>query len=82
MARPRCQNGTPRVHHGVALLRRNVAAVHREQFFFFFVSEHLVFIHRLFRDPNKGLMGVQIRMKVSKKRTVPRRVRLWADLVS
>ena len=33
----------------------------------------LIFVHRLFRDPNKGLMGVQIRMKLSEKRTVPRR---------
>ena len=34
----------------------------------------LVFVHRLFRDPNKRLMGVQIRMKVSEKRTVPYRL--------
>ena len=32
-----------------------------------------VFVHRLFRDPNKLLMGEQIRMKISEKRTVPRR---------
>ena len=31
----------------------------------------LIFLHRLFRDPTKGLMGVQIRMKLSEKRTVP-----------
>ena len=34
----------------------------------------LVFVHRLFRDPNKGLMRVQIRMKQSEKCTVPRYV--------
>ena len=33
-----------------------------------------VFVHRLFRDPNKELMGVQIEMKLSEKRTVPRRL--------
>ena len=32
-----------------------------------------VFVHRLFKDPNKGLMGVQIEIKLSEKRTVPRR---------
>ena len=31
-----------------------------------------VFIHLLFRDPKKRLMGVQIRMRLSKKRIVPR----------
>ena len=30
--RPRCQNGTPRVRHDVALLRRGVAIVHNEKF--------------------------------------------------
>ena len=34
----------------------------------------LVFVHRLFRDPNKGLMGVQIRMKLSEKHTIPHRL--------
>ena len=34
-ARPRCQNGTPRVRHGVALLLRGVATVHSEQIFGF-----------------------------------------------
>ena len=33
----------------------------------------LVFVHLLVRDPNKGLMGVQIRMKLTEKRIVPRR---------
>ena len=27
----------------------------------------LIFVHRLFRDPNRGLTGVQIRMKLSEK---------------
>ena len=34
----------------------------------------LIFVHRLFRDPNKGLMGVQIRIKLSEKHTIPRRL--------
>ena len=34
----------------------------------------LIFVHRLFRDPNKGLIGVHIRMKLSEKRTVSRRL--------
>ena len=34
----------------------------------------LIFVHRLFRDPNKLLMGVQIRLKLSEKRIVPRRL--------
>ena len=33
-----------------------------------------IFVHQLFRDPNKLLMGVQIRMRLSEKRTVPRRL--------
>ena len=33
-----------------------------------------VFIHRLFRDPKKRLMWVQIRMRLSEKRTVPHRL--------
>ena len=33
-----------------------------------------VFIHRLFRDPKKRLMGVHIRMRLSQKRTVPHRL--------
>ena len=33
-----------------------------------------VFVHRLFRDPNKGLMGVQIGMKLSEKCTVLHRL--------
>ena len=32
------------------------------------------FIHRLFRDPKKRLTKVQIRMRLSEKRTVPRRL--------
>ena len=61
MARLRCQNGTPRVRHDVAFLRHGVATVHSEQILYF-VYEHLIFIHRLFKDPNKGLMGVHIRV--------------------
>ena len=30
-----------------------------------------VFVHRLFTDPNKLLVGVQIRMGLSEKRNVP-----------
>ena len=60
-ARPRCQDGTPRVHHDVAFLRRGIATVHSEQLLDF-VYEHLAFVHRLFRDPNKGFMGVHIRL--------------------
>ena len=74
MARPRCQNGTPRVSHDEALLCRGVATVYNEQFFWIFIFKHLVVVHRLFRDPNKGLMRVQIRMKLSEKCTVPRRL--------
>ena len=33
-----------------------------------------VFIHLLFRNPKKQLMGVQIRMRISEKRTVPHRL--------
>ena len=33
-----------------------------------------IFVHQLFRDPNKLLKGVQIRMKLSEKRTVPHRL--------
>ena len=50
-ARPRCQNGTPRVRHSVAVLihgeglRRGVAIVHRGQNFGF-CFESLVFVHR------------------------------------
>ena len=60
-ARSRCQNGTPRVRHDIAFLCCGVATVHSEQFLDF-IYEHLVFVHRLFRDPNKGLMGVHIRV--------------------
>ena len=49
--RLRCQNGTPRVchgvaklHHSVAVLRRIVATVHSDKFFNF-ISEHFVFVH-------------------------------------
>ena len=45
-ARLRCQNGTPRVYHDIAVLRCGLATVHSENFFFNFVSEHLVFVHR------------------------------------
>ena len=34
-ARLRCQNGTPRVFHGISLLRCGVATVHSEHFFGF-----------------------------------------------
>ena len=50
-------SGTPRR----TFLRCGIATVHSEQFLDF-VYEHLVFIYQLFRDPNKGLMGVHIRV--------------------
>ena len=40
--------------------------------FAYFAPLSPVFIHLLFRDPRKGLMGVQIRMRLNEKRTVPR----------
>ena len=40
--------------------------------FAYFAPLSPVFIHRLFRDPKKRLMGVQIRMRLSEKCTVPR----------
>ena len=43
--RPRCQNGTPRVHRGVVVLCRGVAPIHSNKFFDF-VYEHLVFVYR------------------------------------
>ena len=58
VARPRGKNGTPRVRHVVATLhrgedlRRNIATVHHEQILDF-VSKHLVFVHRQFKDPCK-----------------------------
>ena len=42
-------------------------------FLHIFASLSFVFVYRLFRDPKKRLMGVQIRMRLSEKRTVPRR---------
>ena len=42
--------------------------------FAYFAPLSPVFIHRLFRDPKKLLMGVQIRMRLSEKRTVPRQL--------
>ena len=72
--RLRCQNGTPQVRQDIAklchceglrrsvvVLRHGVDTVHSKQFSDFFY-EHLIFVHRLFRDPNKGLMGVHKRV--------------------
>ena len=42
--------------------------------FAYFALLSLVFVYQLFRDPKKRLMGVQIRMRLSEKRTVPRRL--------
>ena len=41
--------------------------------FAYFAPLSLVFIHRLFRNPKKRLMGIQIRMRLSEKCIVPRR---------
>ena len=41
--------------------------------FSYFAPLSPLFIHRLFRNPKKRLMEVQIRMRLSEKRTVPRR---------
>ena len=38
-----------------------------------FTPLSFVFVYRLFRDPKKRLIGVQIRMRLSEKRTIPRR---------
>ena len=42
--------------------------------FAYFAPLSPVFIHRLFKDPKKRLTRVQIRMRLSEKRTVPRRL--------
>ena len=42
--------------------------------FAYFAPLSPIFVYQLFRDPNKRLMGVQIRMRVSEKRTIPRRL--------
>ena len=42
--------------------------------FAYFAPLSPVFLHRLFRDLKKRLMGVQIRMRLSQKRIVPRRL--------
>ena len=44
-ARPRCQNDTPRVRHGIALLRCGIAIVHNDKFLDC-CSESLVFVRR------------------------------------
>ena len=41
--------------------------------FAYFAPLSPIFIHRLFREPKKRLMGVQIRMRLIEKRTVPHR---------
>ena len=46
---------------GYGMLHHGVATVHIEQFLDC-CSESLVFVHRFFRDPNKILMGVHIRV--------------------
>ena len=43
-------------------------------FFHIFASLSFVLVYRLFRDPKKRLIGVQIRMRLSEKRTVPHRL--------
>ena len=48
--------------------------------FSYFAPLSLVFIHRLFRDPKKRLMGVQIRMRLSEKCIVPRRLGEAGDI--
>ena len=68
-------SGTPR--HSIAATQRSYysqRAIYLFLFFWFFVSEHLVFVHRRYRNPNKLLIGVKIRMKLSEKRIVPRRL--------
>ena len=40
--------------------------------FAYFAPLSPVFVYQLFRDPKKRLMGVQIRMRLSEKRTLPR----------
>ena len=42
--------------------------------FAYFAPLSPVFIHRLFRNPKKRFMEVQIRMRLSEKRIVPRRL--------
>ena len=42
--------------------------------FAYFTPLSPIFIHRLFRNPKKLLMGVQIRMRLSEKCTAPRRL--------
>ena len=71
-ARPRAKKATPRVRCSIAVLRRDEDTVHRGKISDF-DSKSLVFVHRLFRNHNKLSMGVQIRMKLSEKRTVPHR---------
>ena len=39
--------------------------------FAYFASLSPVFVYQLFRDPKKRLIGVQIRIRLSEKRTVP-----------
>ena len=43
-------------------------------FLHIFAPLSFVFVYRLFRDPKKRSMGVQRRMRLSEKRTVPRRL--------
>ena len=42
--------------------------------FAYFAPLSPVFVYQLFKDPKKRLMGVQIRMRLSEKRTVPCRL--------
>ena len=42
--------------------------------FAYFAPLSPIFVYQLFRDPKKRLMGVQIRMRLSEKRTVPHRL--------
>ena len=41
-------------------------------FLHIFAPLSFVFVYRLFRDPKKRLIGVQIRMRLSEKCTIPR----------
>ena len=49
------------------------------QFLHMFAPLSFVFVYRLVRDPKTQLMGVQIRMRLSEKPTVPRRLELHLD---
>ena len=56
----------------IAMLRRGVDTVHTRKFSDFCFRTPRIRT-RFFRNPNKLLMGVQIRIKLNEKRTVPHR---------